>query len=171
MYYRTRTYIAADWDSDINAVDQLLKWNDSNYWSLSFTNAHDLTQSRDTSNSCNIKRSLATRMDASKLFILIVGENTNNVRSGSCQYCGSKNSWTGACARGNTIDNRSYIEYECEKAVRDQLEIIVLYKSLKVDRNKCPEAVRWLGTHKPMYTYSNGSLVWNYTDVKTAFGQ
>ena len=33
MIYRTRTYIAADWDSDSNAVEQLNKWNDSNYFS------------------------------------------------------------------------------------------------------------------------------------------
>lgn len=34
--YRTRTYIAGDWDNDKDAVDQLHKWNDSNYWNLSF---------------------------------------------------------------------------------------------------------------------------------------
>lgn len=32
MVYRTRTYIAADWDGDRDAVDQLHKWNDSDYW-------------------------------------------------------------------------------------------------------------------------------------------
>lgn len=32
MVYRTRTYIAADWDGDRDAVEQLHKWNDSNYW-------------------------------------------------------------------------------------------------------------------------------------------
>ena len=47
--YRTRTYIAADFDNDKDAVDQLHKWNDSNYWSLSFTDAHDLQTSYDSS--------------------------------------------------------------------------------------------------------------------------
>lgn len=42
MVYRTRTYIAADWDGDRDAVEQLHKWNDSNYWGLSFPDAHDL---------------------------------------------------------------------------------------------------------------------------------
>ena len=37
MYYRTRTYIAADWSGDYDAVEQLHKWNSSRYWSLSFT--------------------------------------------------------------------------------------------------------------------------------------
>ena len=47
MTYRTRTYIAAEWDGDSDAVQQLHKWNDSNHFSLSFTDAHDLQQSRD----------------------------------------------------------------------------------------------------------------------------
>lgn len=47
--YRTRTYISADFDHDRDAVDQLHKWNDSNYWSLSFTDAHDLQVSSDNS--------------------------------------------------------------------------------------------------------------------------
>ena len=46
MTYRTRTYIAAEWDGDSDAVQQLHKWNDSNHFSLSFTDAHDLQQSR-----------------------------------------------------------------------------------------------------------------------------
>ena len=32
MVYRTKTYIAAEWDGDKDAVEQLKKWNDSNYW-------------------------------------------------------------------------------------------------------------------------------------------
>lgn len=34
MVYRTRTYIAADWDNDSNAVQQLNYWNDNKYFSL-----------------------------------------------------------------------------------------------------------------------------------------
>ena len=49
MAYRTKTYIAADWDGDKNAVEQLYKWKKSNYWSLDFHDAHDLTQARDSS--------------------------------------------------------------------------------------------------------------------------
>ena len=62
MPYRTRTYIAADWTGDIEVVDQLRKWNDSNYWGLSFTDAHDLTSARDTSLPCTIKESLRERL-------------------------------------------------------------------------------------------------------------
>ena len=111
MVYRTRTYIAADWDNDSNAVQQLNYWNDNKYFSLSFTNAHDLQQARDSSLNCSIKRSLGERLDASHTFVLIVGNNTKTVRSGRCQYCNSYNSYGGYCARGYSVDNRSYIEY------------------------------------------------------------
>ena len=170
MTYRTRTYIAAEWDGDSDAVQQLHKWNDSNHFSLSFTDAHDLQQSRDGSLNCSIKRSLAERLDASKTFVLIVGSNTKSVRSGSCQYCGSKNSWTGVCARGNFVDNRSYIEYACEKAVRDGLQIVVLYNAATGANSKCPEAVKYVGTHKAMCYYQNGQYYWDYQTVKSALG-
>ena len=117
MVYRTRTYIAADWDGDRDAVEQLHKWNDSKYWGLSFTDAHDLQQSRDTSLPCSIKRSLKERMDHSKLFVLIVGDHTATVAKGGCQYCWDYDSRSCSCARSHSIDYRSYIKYECDKAL------------------------------------------------------
>lgn len=169
--YRTKTYIAGDWDHDKDAVDQLHKWNDSDYWSLSFTDAHDLTSARDSSLNCSIKSSLKTRMDASKRFVLIVGNHTNSVTAGGCQLCGSYNSYTRACARYHTIDYRSYIKFECDKAVEAGIQIIVLYKSNWVDKDKCPDAVKWRGTHVPMYVWQNGNMYWNYQGVKDAFGK
>mgnify|MGYP000094983320 CR=1 FL=1 len=76
MYYRTRTYIAGDWDHDKDAVEALYWWNESSRYGLSFSDAHELKQARDTSLNCSIKKSLAERLDASKTFILIVGEHT-----------------------------------------------------------------------------------------------
>jgi hypothetical protein len=173
MAYRTKTYIAGEWDSDKDAIEQLYKWKRSNYWSLDFQDAHDLTQARDSSLNCSIKNSLATRLDASKTFVLIVGNNTKTVRSGSCQYCASKNSWTGACARGYSVDNRSYIEFECDKAVKDGLKIVVLYNAGSIDKSKCPDAVKYVGTHEKMKTFnaSTWSYDWDYQAVKTALGQ
>ena len=168
MAYRTKTYIAGDWDGDKDAVDQLHKWNDSNFWSLSFTDAHDLTQARDGSLNCSIKSSLATRLDASKTFVLIVGTNTKTVKSGSCQYCDSYNSWTGSCARQYSVDLRSYVEYECAKAVRDGLKIVVLYNAASVDKSKCPDAVKNTGTHVAMCYLKDGKYYWDYQAVKNA---
>ena len=93
MAYRTKTYIAADFDHDKDAVDQLHKWNDSKYWSLNFQDAHDLQTSSDNSLYCSIKSSLKMRMDASKTFVLIVGNETDSITKGGCQYCGSYNSY------------------------------------------------------------------------------
>lgn len=170
MNYRTKTYIAADWSSDKDAVDQLHVWNDSKYWSLSFTDAHELTQARDGSLNCSIKNSLNTRLDVSKTFVLIVGTNTKTVRSGSCQYCDSYNSWTKVCGRGYSVDYRSYIEYECEKAIRDGLKIVVLYNAATVDKSKCPDSIKNVGTHVAMCLYNSGSYSWNYQAVKDAIG-
>lgn len=169
MYYRTRTYIAADWDHDKDAVDTLYRWNDSYWFDLSFSDAHDLKQAKDTSLNCSIKKSLADRLDASKTFVLIVGDHTDELKAGGCQYCNSYNSFWGNCARGYSVDTRSYIDFECEKAVRDRLKIIVLYKNTTINRSKCPDAVRWIGTHVAMIKRQGGQLYWDYEAVKNAF--
>ena len=141
MAYRTKTYVAGDWTGDKDAIDKLYQWNDSNYWSLSFTNAHDLTQAKDSSLNCTIKRSLKTRLDASKTFVLVVGEKTNSVTAGGCQLCGSYNSWTSSCAKGYSVDYRSYFKYECDKAAEAGIKIVVLYNSTYVSKSKCPDSV------------------------------
>ena len=176
MYYRTKTYIAGDWDNDYDAVEMLHSWNESRRYGLSFSDAHDLKQSRDSSLNCTIKRSLADRMNASKTFVLIVGENTVSLRAGGCQYCSDyrTNPWitpTPYCTRGKTIDNRSYITFECEKAVKDGLNIIVLYKSTIVDKTKCPEILRNVGVHVPMKKWNTVTWEreWDYQSVKSAF--
>lgn len=170
MVYRTKTYIAADWDGDSDAINQLYTWKNNGYLTLDFQDAHDLTQARDGSLNCSIKKSLARRLDASKTFILIVGNSTKSVRSGSCQYCYSYNSWTQACARNYPVDHCSYIEYECQKAVKDNLKIIVLYNAASVDKSKCPNAIKVYGTHSPMQKMKDGKHIWDCQSVKNALG-
>ncbi len=167
--YRTRTYIAADWDHDKDAVEALHFWNNSSKYGLTFSDAHDLKQAKDSSLNCSIKKSLADRLNASKTFVLIVGDNTRELRAGGCQYCVSYDSIRGSCTRGNTVDFRSYIDFECEKAVKDGLRIIVLYKSTNVNRYKCPNIIRWCGLHVPMIKFVFGNFYWDYQSVKKAF--
>lgn len=81
MFYRTRTYLAGDWDGDKNLIQQIYDWKRSGYLALDFTDAHDLTQSRDGSLNCTIKESLSKRMNESKTFVLVVGDKTNAVMS------------------------------------------------------------------------------------------
>ena len=44
MPYRTKTYIAADWENDKNAVDILNYWNKNIYRRLSFGDAHEISK-------------------------------------------------------------------------------------------------------------------------------
>lgn len=171
MHYRTKTYIAGEWDGDQDAIKQLHKWNDSEHWSLSFMDAHDLTQARDSSLNCTIKDSLAKRLNRSKTFVLIVGNNTKSARSGSCHYCKNYNSDYLNCDNDGAVDYRSYIEYECDKAIKDELKIVVLYNAATVNKTKCPDSLKDAGTHKAMRFNKNGNSDWDYTAVKEALEQ
>ncbi len=162
MTYRTKTYIAADWDNDFDAVNQLHKWNESTYYSrLDFVDVHDFVQARDSSLYCTIKRSLNERMKMCKTFILIVGDKTNVITKGGCQYCSKyKKSSYYKCISGYSINFNSYIEHECNLAVKNNLNIVVLYNSNYVNKILCPLIVRDIGIHIPMklngvYNYSN----------------
>lgn len=169
MAYRTKTYVAGDWDEDQNLISQLEKWNDDRRLSLHFLPAHDLCCARDTSLNCSIKRSLRTRLEASKTFVLIVGASTNSVTAGSCKHCGNYSGYWHSCNRGYSADMRSYINYECEYAKNNGLKIVVLYNYATVHRDKCPEAVRYLGTHVPAYYKSvDGNYYWDYQAIKDA---
>lgn len=168
MTYRTKTYIAGDWTGDKDAIDQLYKWNDSNYWSLHFIDAHNFTQARDGSLNCSIKSSLKTRLDKSKTFVLIVGAQTNVLKAGSCRYCASYKSSDSPCKRGYSVDCQSYIEYECEQAVAAGIKIVVLYNYARVYKDKCPIAVRDKGQHVAMKTYVDGVSQFDYQAVKAA---
>lgn len=161
MKYRTKTYIAGDWTDDSDAVEELYKWNRSDYWGLSFQNAHDITQSNDKSRNCSIKASLRSRLNVSKTFVLIVGNGTKSRRAGECNYCSNNND----CGSSS---NKSFIEYECDKAVRDGLKIIVLYKATTIDKNKCPDVIKNVGNHIAMLCRMNGEIYWDYQAVKNA---
>lgn len=168
MVYRTKTYIAADWDHDKDAIDQLYKWKNGQKWSLDFHDAHELTQSRDSSLPCSIKTSLKTRMDVSKIFVLIVGNHTDSVTKGSCHLCKNYN-YYGYCVKSHTVDKRSFIKYECDKAVEADIKIVVLYNDICVNKAKCSIAVRYRGVHVAMaYKDTDGKYYWDYNAVKKA---
>lgn len=161
---RRFTYIAADFDHDQNAVDHLHWMKDHGL--ISFLDAHELHQSSDSSLPCSIKKSLKQRMDSSYKFILVVGSQTDAVTKGGCQLCGSYNSYTRSCARGHSIDYRSYVKYECDIAVESDLQVVVLYNDTFVDRSVCPAAVRHRGTHRKMqYRDASGTLRWDDASI------
>lgn len=167
--YRTRTYLAGDWTGDQDIINKLYEWNNSKRLNLHFIDAHELTQARDSSLACSIKRSLTDRLNISKTFVLIVGSNTLNLRKGGCQYCASYDSYHWSCCRGMHVDYKSFIDFECEKAVRDNLKIVVIYNYASVDKSKCPESVRNKGTHiRGNYYSTDGKAYWNYTAIRDA---
>lgn len=45
--YRTKTYIAGDWDGDKVAIQKLYEWKESRWYTLDFVDAHSVTQARD----------------------------------------------------------------------------------------------------------------------------
>lgn len=167
MAYRTRTYIAADWTSEQNAVEQLKKWNDSQYWGLTFGDAHELSQcNSDSTNNCNIKKNCSQNLDHSKAFVLLIGEKTKSLRAGYCMYCKSYS----VCDYIYKT-NKSFVEYECNYAINNNLPIIVLYNSTKVDKNKCIDAVVDLAkVHAQMIKReTDNKLYWDYQSIKAAF--
>lgn len=168
MAYRTRIYLAADWDTDIEIIDKLRTWNDSDYWGLNFTDAHDLMQSKDTSLNCSIKSSLGMRMDASKTFVLIVGTETKSLRAGRCYYCKDYDSGNHRCKHGWSTSSKSYIEYECDKAIRDGLKIVVLYNSSYVLKDRCPYSLKNEGIHIAAFHWEGFNKKWNYSMIKDA---
>lgn len=165
MTYRTRTYISADWTDDKDAVDQLIKWNNSNYWGLSFLDAHELSKSYDESLNCTIKKNCSGNLDHSKFFVLIIGSNTKNLRAGYCSYCSKRNN----CHY--IRQNKSYVEYECDYAIRNNLPIIVLYNSTTVDKSKCIDSVVSVAkAHAQMVMRGDDNkLYWDYQTVKATF--
>lgn len=167
MYYRTRTYLAGDWDHDKDVVEQLRKWNDSNKWSIDFTDAHDLMSARDGSLNCSIKDSLRKRMLHSKRFVLVVSRTTKTLTAGSCQYCKSYDAFNGYCHRGYSFSFDSYIEYECKKALEMGLKIIVIHKGASVIRSHCPKVIQYAGIH--VSAYANYFGEWNYAEIRDAF--
>lgn len=172
MIYRTRTYIAADWDSDVDAVNKLYEWNDNEKLNLSFTNAHDLTQARDSSLNCSIKNSLRERLNGSKTFVLIVGSKTNSLTKGSCQHCYFYSSKDSLCLKGYSVDYRSFITYECENALKAKndgnMKIVVLYNNFLTETKNCPISLKYAGTHEAMRCFKTGKYDWDYQTVKKA---
>lgn len=180
MVYRTKTYIAGDWTGDSDLIQKLDEWNKNKNLSLSFVNVHEVTQSSDSTLNCNIKRSLRKRLNITKTFVLIVGKHTCSLRSGACYTCQYYQAGIDifnippSCKNGGCVDNRSYIEYECEMALKDYnagelKNIVVIYNGLTApDYNKCPSILRNVGTHIGSDVIEDGVHKWAYSRIKDA---
>ena len=100
-------------------------------------------------------------MDHSKTFILVVGAKTKDLRAGSCVYCKNYDWNKHGCGNGRSTSFKSFIDYECDKAIRDNLKIVVLYNSGYVLKSRCPEQIREKGVHLASYHWENYTKKWN----------
>lgn len=171
----TKTYIAASFDHDRDAVEKLYEWNADKSLDFHFVDVHSLTQSYDTSLYCSIKQSLRERMAVSKTFVLIAGPHTNRVTKGACFNCCHYVRYMTLpprCSRGLWLNSKSYIDYECELALKEGVKIVVLYNSCSVNENYCPECIRETAIHIPMYVMRDGVFgrykANNYQAIKRA---
>ena len=71
-----------------------------------------------------------------------------------------------SCHRSGHVDFRSFIQYECDKAKRAGLKIVVLYNYASVDKTKCPGVLQNEGIHLNAYFYKDGKSYWNYQRIR-----
>ena len=118
MAYRNKIYIAFDADSDIHYYRLMQAWKQNDNTDFYFNNAHDLNDIRPWSKEDTIKAALRERMKNSKVLILLVGEKTKF--------------------------QNTYVRWEIEQAMRQELPIIVVNLNGKrsVDESRCPLIIR-----------------------------
>jgi len=72
-------YTCFDGDSDIHYYRLMQAWHANTRFDFTFSNAHDITQSRDSSSEETIKRSLRLRLNASDVMLVLIGASTRNL--------------------------------------------------------------------------------------------
>ena len=118
MAYKNKVFVSFDGDKDIHYYRLMRAWKQNDNSSFNFYDAHDVSSSRDTSTEETIKRSLRTRLNATKVFVLLVGEGTRYLYK--------------------------FVRWEIEQALSLELPIIVVnLNGLKgIDTHLCPSILR-----------------------------
>jgi len=76
MAYRNKTYVCFDADSDIRYYRLMQAWKQNDNTDFDFYNAHELFRILPTSSEETIKHNLRERLKNTKVFVLLVGEQT-----------------------------------------------------------------------------------------------
>lgn len=118
MAYTNKTYVAFDADNDIRYYRLMQAWKHNDNTSFNFYDAHDLNNLRDGSSEETIKRKLAERLSNTKLFILLVGNNTKFLYK--------------------------FVRWEIEQAINKNIPIIVVNLNGKrsMDNDLCPALIK-----------------------------
>jgi hypothetical protein len=80
MAYRNKTYVIFDADNDMWAYKFMLGWKSLEHLDFDFHDAHDLNTITGLANEETVKRKLRERFANAKQVIVIVGENTKNLK-------------------------------------------------------------------------------------------
>ncbi len=123
MSYRNKTYIAFSADGgnphgDIKYYNLMKAWDANNAFDFEFYNAHDLNNLWEYSLEETIKGKLRERLNNSKIFVLLVGEETKT--------------------------KHKYVRWEIEEAIKQELPIIVVNLNGKrsIDDDLCPTILK-----------------------------
>lgn len=114
MVYTNKIYVAFDADNDIRYYRLMQAWKKSDHTSFNFYDAHDLNNLMSYSTEETIKAKLRERLQNTKLFILLVGENTKYLYK--------------------------FVKWEIEQAIKRGIPIIVVNLNGKrsKDSSLCP---------------------------------
>lgn len=112
--YTNKTYVAFDADNDIRYYRLMQAWKKNDNTSFNFYDAHDLNNLMPWSSEETIKNKLAERLRNTKVFILLVGNNTKYLYK--------------------------FVRWEIEQAIKRQIPIIVVNLNGKKskDSSLCP---------------------------------
>jgi hypothetical protein len=112
--YANKTYVAFDADNDIRYYRLMQAWKKNDNTSFNFYDAHDLNNLMPWSSEETIKNKLAERLHNTKIFILLVGNNTKYLYK--------------------------FVRWEIEQAIKKQIPIIVVNLNGKrsKDSSLCP---------------------------------
>jgi len=110
--------VSFDGDKDMHYYRLMQAWRQHDGIDFNFYNAHDLNTARDTSQEASIKAQLAERMRNTKVFVLLIGENTRYLYK--------------------------FVRWEIEQAIRRSLPIIAVNLNGKrsMDQERCPSLLR-----------------------------
>ena len=76
MAYTNKTYVAFDADNDIRYYRLMQAWKHNDNTSFNFYDAHDLNNLMSYSSEETIKAKLRERLQNTKVFVLLIGDNT-----------------------------------------------------------------------------------------------
>ena len=126
MSYKNKTYVCFDADTDMNYYRLMQAWKENEIIAFDFQNAHEINDIRDGSSEETIKRKLRERLENTKVFIVLIGDNTRNLYK--------------------------YVRWEIEYAIEKDIPIIAvnLNKLRRMDDDLCPPILKdKLAIHVP----------------------